>query len=662
MDIDHFNITDLSRQVNELLREKKVNTALELVENKIVENPLNPFNYAIKGFIYSFDGDFISSRNYIQKALRIDHSDPEVLAKCAVSLRVMGRLDLVIELLNKIPFNLTNPGNVSVRFELLYSIMSLAHLKRRLCALRKLSLSDMFGRESSQDRYGFLLATIGDLDTSASILKAELLKNPLNPEILGFLGCIAIYNSQPMIAEEYLKLALQLNPNNSELYFIRGVALLQLAYEYEHYELAYQCFSQALELSPVHYPALEQRCATLMFLHRYKQSYQDFDRLYRMKREAETSRSLSSIGLAVLSNHWVTNIGHFWGLETFVKEVTLRRSEYKAGLLVCAQRPANPALFSYFENYIRAVTEPVEASWLHSMPEEHFWVSEHAGILSGSMAIVRKPLALLDEEWNQSGRGPLLTLRPDHEEFGWKTMESLGIPRGSWFVSFHARSMGFYEVGNFGKHNEFRNASIENYISAFKLITDRGGWILRMGDASMPKLPPMPGVIDYAHTKAKSDWMDVFLWAKCRFFLGTQSGPQNIPPMFGVPVVMVNMTSILALMQFLLRRDIAIVKHHWSIDEKRNLSFRETLEEPYGSVFSNANLLRKHRIELTENSPDEIEEAVAEMLQRLEGTYELSDAELAAQQQLISMIPGHEYFPLNQILGRHFLTKYQDLL
>ena len=53
---------------------------------------------------------------------------------------------------------------------------------------------------------------------------------------------------------------------------------------------------------------------------------------------------------------------------------------------------------------------------------------------------------------------------------------------------------------------------------------ERGAWCLRMGDPSMRPMPRAPRVIDYAHSAIRSDWMDVFLCARCRFFIGNTSG------------------------------------------------------------------------------------------------------------------------------------------
>ena len=56
---------------------------------------------------------------------------------------------------------------------------------------------------------------------------------------------------------------------------------------------------------------------------------------------------------------------------------------------------------------------------------------------------------------------------------------------------------------------------------------------ISIGDPGMSKLPNMPQVIDYAHSKAKNDWMDVFLCAQCCFFIGTSLGMIVLAMSFG---------------------------------------------------------------------------------------------------------------------------------
>ena len=83
-----------------------------------------------------------------------------------------------------------------------------------------------------------------------------------------------------------------------------------------------------------------------------------------------------------------------------------------------------------------------------------------------------------------------------------------------------------------------------------------------MGDPSMTPLPQMDNVLDYAHSQAKSDWMDVFLCGRCRFFIGLASGLSQVAARFGVPCVYVNWIS--NVLPAFSGRDLYIPKLFWS--------------------------------------------------------------------------------------------------
>ena len=80
------------------------------------------------------------------------------------------------------------------------------------------------------------------------------------------------------------------------------------------------------------------------------------------------------------------------------------------------------------------------------------------------------------------------------------------------------------EGGFKGDYDNFRNCNISNYIGAIKEITRRGGWVVRMGDPTMTKLPILERVIDYPFTLSRSAVMDLYLLKECSFFIGTSTG------------------------------------------------------------------------------------------------------------------------------------------
>ena len=94
-----------------------------------------------------------------------------------------------------------------------------------------------------------------------------------------------------------------------------------------------------------------------------------------------------------------------------------------------------------------------------------------------------------------------------------------------------------------------------------------------MGDPTMPPLPWMEHAIDYAHSPAKADWLDVFLCGRCRFFVGLASGLSQVAVRLGVPCVYVNWIS--NVLPAYSAKDVFIPKLFRSGSDDRFLTFAE---------------------------------------------------------------------------------------
>lgn len=187
--------------------------------------------------------------------------------------------------------------------------------------------------------------------------------------------------------------------------------------------------------------------------------------------------------------------------------------------------------------------------------------------------------------------------------------EQMGIPRDAWFASVHVREGGFHQDHEFANS---RNSSIDNYLPAIRRITGAGGWVVRLGDASMQRLPAMPRVIDYPHTTFKCPELDVYLVSQCRFFVGVPSGMFDLAYLFQRPLILTNGTEW-SLGVVLKTGDLFIPKHVFSKRLGRYLSLKEMLATPLDwQSFSRP----ASDYELTENTADEIAEGVEEFLTR----------------------------------------------
>ncbi len=218
---------------------------------------------------------------------------------------------------------------------------------------------------------------------------------------------------------------------------------------------------------------------------------------------------------------------------------------------------------------------------------------------------------IVDEmKWPEQFETPIeVRLSGGKRRWAEKERLRMGVPLHDWFVCLHVREGGFRNDWD----HSWRNASIQNYLPAIRLITESGGWVIRMGDPTMTHLPPMDRVIDYAHSPFKGALMDLYLMSACRFFWGTNSGLQEVARLFGKQELLVNLSDWTV--SFPLKREsLALLKHVYSRSQNRFFSVKELLEEPLDRVVSQCFRNLHDDWELVENSPDEIRDLVAEFL------------------------------------------------
>jgi len=183
----------------------------------------------------------------------------------------------------------------------------------------------------------------------------------------------------------------------------------------------------------------------------------------------------------------------------------------------------------------------------------------------------------------------------------------MGLPKEAWFVCLHVREGGFHN-----DHCTERNANILNYIGAIEEVTSRGGWVVRMGDATMTKLPLMERVIDYPFTKYKSALMDIYLISECRVYIGMMSGIYDVALLFQRPMIMTNMSNWMWTFPIKMG-DMGVMKHIYSKSKNRFLSIREWLAEPFEAM---SFMALGNDYKFFENDSQELKAVVREFFER----------------------------------------------
>jgi putative glycosyltransferase (TIGR04372 family) len=332
---------------------------------------------------------------------------------------------------------------------------------------------------------------------------------------------------------------------------------------------------------------------------------------------------------------WVRHIGHVATIDYVIKLRMLEGRDPNETILYLPPglRAANRYLVEQWRPHLRLITDPRQLPF----PEEqmkYFAVNYYVPELDGVRASYWWEVASqTSQRWRAQSRQPVLKLAAEVEERGRKVLAGMGVPSNAWFVGLHVREPG-YTVHHRGLHGVL-NARIEDYLPAIGEIVERGGWVIRMGDPSMTPLPPMANVIDYCHSPARSDWMDVFLAATSRFFVGTSSGVCYVAQAYGVPCVLSNWWP--PAQRPWHAGDIFLPKLLRRIGSGRALSLEQTLDEPFGYCNSTRYLKEAQGVIVEDNDPEDIRAAVVEMLERLDGREAYESTDIAMRERAESI-------------------------
>ena len=364
---------------------------------------------------------------------------------------------------------------------------------------------------------------------------------------------------------------------------------------------------------------------------------------------------------ALLPYEWVTQFGHIGLLDIFLKIQRCHNRENRNFVLLAPpDMVANQHYLSYWETDFIIVRDQADVAALFPLQRyigEGFMPFLHD---DGAIEPWTRVGARAQAEWTRLGRSRLLKPRDEDEAFGTQTLRRMGLPNGAWFVGLHVREGSFHEERKEGG-SEHRNAEIEDYLGAIRQVTEAGGWVIRLGDRRMKRLPSgLGGVIDYPHTSFKSERMDTFLLACSRFIIGTTSGLTTAALSFGTPALLVN--TISNDWQLWSGETDFIPKKLYDRRSKRNLTFRETYTTATRDILINHDIMNRRGLVPIANSREEITEAVRWKLDGILGNGNgMGDSGEVEERYRQAMSSEPHMFGAARVVPA-FLLRNQDLL
>jgi len=194
-------------------------------------------------------------------------------------------------------------------------------------------------------------------------------------------------------------------------------------------------------------------------------------------------------------------------------------------------------------------------------------------------------------------------------EEGRKQLIEIGINPDKPYVCLIVRDGGHYESkGDIESAGyELLNFDINDFSGVAEVLIESGFQVVRMGSGSERPFTCKPdGVVDYALSKNRSEFLDVYLAATCEFAVSTQTGPDAVCMLFRRPVLYVDVTRYC---QFFFGSKLAT----WSPVRLQKNGCILNLSEVVNSEiawFKDPNLFSKNGIYQQKSSKSELKELV----------------------------------------------------
>lgn len=299
----------------------------------------------------------------------------------------------------------------------------------------------------------------------------------------------------------------------------------------------------------------------------------------------------------------------------------------------CSDIP-NTVLYNKIKQFMDIIDDSSAAFWL--------WVIKtRCRKIHYSDTFSRENILKRNMIYTQAVNPPSFSEQEEHQAN--HSMKQMGLH--SEFVCIYNRDNAFYRSQNLFDGITpvllARNSSIKSlYFSAEKLF-EKNIQCVRMGSIIEEKCD-CANIIDYPNL-CRSELMDLYLIAHCKFFAVTGSGIMLLATLFGKPIVFYNIGCISfggdMVTPMTPERDIMLMKKIYLKREKRFLTLREILKME--ETFRNYNLFYEYinmGCEFIDNTPEEIWDVINEMNQRLDHTISYSQEEKSLQERYINIV------------------------
>ncbi|MGB0585411.1 MAG: TIGR04372 family glycosyltransferase [Limisphaerales bacterium] len=298
-------------------------------------------------------------------------------------------------------------------------------------------------------------------------------------------------------------------------------------------------------------------------------------------------------------------------MDLTIRESILRGSPYKLILPAPEELVANKFLLNLYSEYLTISSSVFINLLIMPLANNPFLrITTHRFCPSSKSSYHKR----IWNKYDSVYRKPLIQFPEAKIEECEKELAKIGFRKGARFVGLHVRDSGFYK----DLTRVTRNGNIQDYREGITFLIDRGITVLRLGckdsaDFSFEYESQESKFIDYSKSGVVSDMLDCFIWSQGEFFLGSASGPANVPSMFGRSGCYTNIYPYNSCFWFH-KNDITIVKPLYNIRSQEYLSLTESFKHSKYYDPASTSALREQGLELHFNTSEEILSAFREFL------------------------------------------------
>jgi putative glycosyltransferase (TIGR04372 family) len=250
-------------------------------------------------------------------------------------------------------------------------------------------------------------------------------------------------------------------------------------------------------------------------------------------------------------------------------------------------------------------------------------------------------------------------------------LKNIGIKKNDKIICLLVRNDKYLNknlpLTNYDYHS-YRNANIENFIEGINLATKKGYFVFRMGAVKEDLLNiNNERFIEYS-SLYRSDFLDVYLANRCEFSISTGTGWDALTSLtFRKKHIYVNAVPLIV--PITNKSDpLFSIKLHFDNNKKKFLTLKEIFNLNLNEKITNSASYYKKNITLVENSSEDIQSIILEMISKIENDTKNSIEDELLKGKFINICKKYlkdeafNYEMMNSNISLSFLKKNNYLL